>query len=95
MGAASVPGLIWDSSLLEKPLGDVLRIAVRNRIRVTRPSPPTPGRRLSLLDMLAIVYLGYMLFEVPSNLFLKRIGSGNSFAHISITGIATMLVKLR
>ena len=43
--------------------------------------------------MQAIVYLGYLLFEVPSNLFLKRIGSGNTFAHITITGIASMLVK--
>src|ERR1051325_10596405 len=44
-----------------------------------------------------IVYLGYMLFEVPSNLFLERIGARKTFARITIlwgiTSIATMFVK--
>src|SRR5712692_11984841 len=44
-----------------------------------------------------IVYLGYMLFEIPSNLFLERIGARKTFARITIlwgiTSIATMLVK--
>src|SRR5262245_46921867 len=43
-----------------------------------------------------IVYLGYMLFEIPSNLFLERIGARKTFARITIlwgvTSIATMLV---
>jgi D-galactonate transporter len=44
-----------------------------------------------------IVYLGYMLFEIPSNLFLEKIGARKTFARITIlwgiTSIATMLVK--
>jgi D-galactonate transporter len=44
-----------------------------------------------------IVYLGYMLFEVPSNLFLERIGARKTFARVTIlwgiTSIAMMLVK--
>ncbi len=44
-----------------------------------------------------IVYLGYMLFEIPSNLFLERIGARKTFARIAIlwgiTSIAMMLVK--
>jgi D-galactonate transporter len=44
-----------------------------------------------------IVYLGYMLFEIPSNLFLDRIGARKTFARITIlwgiTSIAMMLVK--
>jgi D-galactonate transporter len=44
-----------------------------------------------------IVYLGYMLFEVPSNLLLQKIGARKTFARITIlwglTSIATMLVK--
>src|SRR5215475_13188986 len=44
-----------------------------------------------------IVYLGYMLFEVPSNLFLERIGARKTFARITIlwglTSIAMMFVK--
>jgi D-galactonate transporter len=44
-----------------------------------------------------IVYLGYMLFEIPSNLFLERIGARKTFARITIlwgiTSIAMMLVK--
>jgi MFS family permease len=44
-----------------------------------------------------IVYLGYMLFEIPSNLFLERIGARKTFARITvlwgITSIATMFVK--
>src|ERR1700676_5432653 len=44
-----------------------------------------------------IVYLGYMLFEIPSNLLLERIGARKTFARITIlwgiTSIATMLVK--
>jgi MFS family permease len=44
-----------------------------------------------------IFYLGYLLFEIPSNLMLERIGARKTFARISIlwglTGIATMLVK--
>jgi MFS family permease len=45
----------------------------------------------------AIVYLGYMLFEIPSNLFLERIGARKTFARITIlwgiTSMAMMLVK--
>src|SRR5229473_542604 len=44
-----------------------------------------------------ILYLGYMLFEIPSNLFLERIGARKTIARITIlwgiTSIATMLVK--
>jgi D-galactonate transporter len=44
-----------------------------------------------------IVYFGYMLFEVPSNLLLERIGARKTFARIAIlwgiTSIATMFVK--
>jgi MFS family permease len=44
-----------------------------------------------------IVYLGYMLFEIPSNLLMQRIGARKTFARITIlwglTSIATMLVK--
>src|SRR5689334_5366353 len=44
-----------------------------------------------------IVYLGYMLFEVPSNLLLEKIGARKTFARITIlwgiTSIATMFVK--
>jgi D-galactonate transporter len=44
-----------------------------------------------------IVYLGYMLFEIPSNLLLERIGARKTFARITVlwgvTSIATMLVK--
>jgi MFS family permease len=44
-----------------------------------------------------IVYLGYMLFEIPSNLFLERIGARKTFARITIlwgiTSIATIFVK--
>src|SRR5262245_29238507 len=41
-----------------------------------------------------IVYLGYMLFEIPSNLALERIGARKTFARITIlwgiTSIAMM-----
>jgi MFS family permease len=44
-----------------------------------------------------IFYLGYLLFEVPSNLMLERIGARKTFARITIlwglTSMATMLVK--
>src|SRR5262249_49426021 len=44
-----------------------------------------------------IVYLGYMLFEIPSNLFLERIGARKTFARITIlwgiTSIAMIGVK--
>src|ERR1700730_5179170 len=44
-----------------------------------------------------IVYLGYMLFEIPSNLLLERIGARKTFARITIlwgiTSIATIFVK--
>jgi len=44
-----------------------------------------------------IVYLGYMLFEIPSNLLLERIGARKTFARITIlwgiTSIAMVLVK--
>src|SRR5713101_826581 len=44
-----------------------------------------------------IVYLGYMLVEIPSNLFLERIGARKTFARIAIlwgiTSMATVLVK--
>lgn len=44
-----------------------------------------------------IVYLGYALFEIPSNLFLERAGARKTFARITIlwgvTSIATLLVK--
>src|SRR6266851_2434139 len=44
-----------------------------------------------------VVYLGYMLFEIPSNLFLERIGARKTFARITIlwgiTSMAMMLVK--
>ena len=44
-----------------------------------------------------IFYLGYLLFEVPSNLALERIGARKTFARITIlwglTSIATVLVK--
>src|SRR5262247_2460492 len=44
-----------------------------------------------------VVYLGYMLFEIPSNLLMERIGARKTFARITIlwgiTSIAMMLVK--
>src|SRR5438874_9219656 len=44
-----------------------------------------------------IVYFGYMLFEIPSNLLLTRIGARKTFARITIlwgiTSIAMMFVK--
>src|SRR5579859_1391764 len=44
-----------------------------------------------------IVYVGYALFEIPSNLLLERIGARKTFARITIlwgiTSMATMLVK--
>ena len=44
-----------------------------------------------------IVYLGYMLFEIPSNLLLQRIGARKTFARIAIlwgiTSMAMMFVK--
>jgi MFS family permease len=44
-----------------------------------------------------IVYLGYMLFEIPSNLLLERIGARKTFARIAIlwgfTSMAMMFVK--
>jgi MFS family permease len=44
-----------------------------------------------------IVYFGYMLFEIPSNLLLERIGARKTFARITVlwgvTSVATMLVK--
>src|SRR5215467_12133359 len=44
-----------------------------------------------------IVYLGYMLFEIPSNLYLQKIGACQTFARIAIlwgiASIATMFVK--
>src|SRR6266550_9510688 len=44
-----------------------------------------------------IFYLGYLLFEVPSNLLLERIGARKTFARITIlwglTSMTTLLVK--
>ncbi len=44
-----------------------------------------------------IVYFGYMLFEIPSNLLLEKIGARKTFARITvlwgITSIAMMFVK--
>jgi D-galactonate transporter len=44
-----------------------------------------------------IFYVGYLLFEIPSNLFLERIGARKTMARITIlwglTSIATMFVK--
>ena len=44
-----------------------------------------------------IVYFVYVLFEIPSNLFMERIGARKTFARITIlwgfTSIATMFVK--
>jgi D-galactonate transporter len=44
-----------------------------------------------------IVYLGYMLFEIPSNLLLERIGARKTFARITIlwgiTSMGMMFVK--
>ena len=44
-----------------------------------------------------IVYLGYMLFEIPSNLLLERTGGRKTFARITIlwgmTSIAMVLVR--
>ena len=44
-----------------------------------------------------IVYLGYMLFEIPSNLFLEKIGARKTFARIAIlwglTSMAMVLAK--
>jgi MFS family permease len=44
-----------------------------------------------------IFYLGYLLFEIPSNLLLERIGARRTFARITIlwgvTSMATMLVR--
>ena len=43
-----------------------------------------------------IFYLGYLLFEIPSNLLLERIGARRTFARITIlwgiTSMTTMLV---
>src|SRR5499427_6426724 len=44
-----------------------------------------------------MVYLGYALFEIPSNLFLERIGARKTFARITIlwgiTSMAMLLVR--
>jgi D-galactonate transporter len=44
-----------------------------------------------------IFYFGYLLFEIPSNLLLERIGARKTFARITmlwgLTSIATLLVK--
>src|SRR5215470_2774541 len=44
-----------------------------------------------------IFYLGYLLFEIPSNLLLERIGARKTFARITIlwglTSISTMLIR--
>ena len=44
-----------------------------------------------------IVYFGYMLFEIPSNLLMEKIGARKTFARITIlwgiTSIATLFVK--
>jgi sugar phosphate permease len=44
-----------------------------------------------------IFYLGYLLFEIPSNLVLERIGARKTFARITVlwglTSMATLLVK--
>src|SRR5215470_7958935 len=44
-----------------------------------------------------IFYLGYLLFEIPSNLLLERIGARKTFARITIlwgfTSMAMMLVR--
>jgi MFS family permease len=44
-----------------------------------------------------VVYLGYALFEIPSNLFLEKIGARKTFARITIlwglTSVATMFVR--
>src|SRR5689334_6602669 len=44
-----------------------------------------------------IFYLGYLLFEIPSNLLLEKVGARKTFARITvlwgITSIATMFVK--
>src|SRR3954469_23174047 len=44
-----------------------------------------------------IFYLGYLLFEIPSNLLLERIGARNTFARITIlwglTSMTTLLVN--
>src|SRR6516164_942630 len=44
-----------------------------------------------------IVYLGYALFEIPSNLLLEKIGARKTFARITIlwgvTSIATAFVR--
>jgi MFS family permease len=44
-----------------------------------------------------ILYLGYLLFEVPSNLLLEKIGARQTFARITIlwgiTSVAMMFVK--
>jgi D-galactonate transporter len=44
-----------------------------------------------------IVYLGYMIFEIPSNLLLERIGARKTFARITIlwgiTSMAMMFVE--
>src|SRR6266851_3878407 len=44
-----------------------------------------------------IFFLGYVLFEIPSNLFLERIGARKTIARITIlwgiASIGTMLVK--
>jgi D-galactonate transporter len=44
-----------------------------------------------------IFYLGYLLFEIPSNLMLERIGARKTFARITIlwglTSMMTLLVK--
>ena len=44
-----------------------------------------------------IFYLGYLLFEIPSNLLLERIGARKTFARITIlwglTSMTTLLVK--
>jgi MFS family permease len=44
-----------------------------------------------------IVYLGYALFEIPSNLYLERAGARKTFARLTIlwgiTSVTTMFVK--
>src|SRR5262245_32566503 len=42
-----------------------------------------------------IVYFGYMLFEIPSNLLLQRIGARKTFARITVLwGITSMAMAL-
>ena len=69
----------------------------QRRIRAPADGPGPRFQRCGLRLRRGIFYLGYLLFEIPSNLLLERIGARKTFARITIlwgfTSMATLLVK--